>query len=234
MRIKKFVFVGGGGIFAIILQSKFIFFFWAGGVGRDSSDLLPSRSAHAAYECYIWKILSKVSRVYEKFCPYILALNSSFVKTRLVIENWNNMSRRQEIKFAQPGVLKDQRYQSIRIKKCSLTRVGTGSWLGVGDGRIISIVVSPSVCQSKLSFQDLFRRGLQNSTDVNLYNEIFYMVWVLFKLFKSVYEIKARLHWVIFIARDDLEKKYINILSFKCIQICINNTAGIMLNAFLS
>lgn len=184
--------------------------------------------------CYIWKILSKVSRVYEKFCPYILALNSSFFKTRLVIENWNNMSRRQEIKFAQPSVLKDQRYQSIRIKKCSLTRVGTGSWLGVGDGRIISIVVSPSVCQSKLSFQDLFRHGLQNSTDVNLYNEIFYKVWVLFKLFKSVYEIKARLHWVIFIARDDLEKKYINILSFKCLQICINNTAGIMLNAFLS
>lgn len=86
------------------------------------------------------------------------------------------MSRRQEIKFAQPGVLKEQRYQSIRIKKCLLTRVGTGSWLGVGDGRIISIVVSPSVCQSKLSFQDLFRHGLQNSTDANLYNEIFYKV----------------------------------------------------------
>lgn len=163
-------------------------------------------------------------------------MNSSFFKTRLVIENWNNMSRRQEIKFAQPGVLKDQRYQSIRIKKCSLTRVGTGSWLGVGDGRIISIVVSPSVCQSKLSFQDLFRHGLQNSTDVNLYNEIFYKVWVLFKLFKSVYEIKARLHWALsyFLCKRWFIYIYMNILSFKCLQICINKTAGIMLNAFLS
>lgn len=119
---------GGGGIFAIILQFKFNFFF-SERVGLvetpQTSFPLDPRS-----RCYIWKILSKVSRVYEKFCPYILALNS-FFKTRLVIENWNNMSRRQEIKFAQPGVLKDQRYQSIRIKKCSCRYrelVGGGGW----------------------------------------------------------------------------------------------------------